>query len=304
MKKALITGANGFIGSKLVKKLITNGIEVIALDHEGCNGNIPDGARFIPLDLSESSMLPEIVPDRDIDVIYHMAWSGSSGTSRADYVIQTNNIKCTCDVIKMAAEMGIKRFVGAGTIAQMDCIAYIGENGAAPNDISCYGSAKLAAQYMSKAIANAFHIEHIWCLISNIYGVGDTTMNFVNFAAKKMLSGEHVSFTAAEQNRDFTYIDDTIKGLYLCGKSGTPNFTYYIGSGKARQLKEYIKIIRDTIDPRISLSFGEVPFNGKSLPMEAYDCHQTEADTGYHAEIDFEDGTRRTVEWLQEGNNG
>lgn len=300
MKKALVTGANGFIGSALVRELLKNNVEVLALDREGCNGNIPSDVRFIPLDLLRSSMLPEIIPDRDIDVIYHMAWLGSSGAARADYGLQTDNIKYTCDAVKMAAEMGIRRFVGVGTLAQMDCMAYVGENGATPNNVSCYGSAKIAAQYMSKAVANALHVEHIWCLISNIYGIGDTNINFVNLAAKKMLAGERASFTAAEQNYDFVYITDTIKGLYLCGKSGQPNFSYYIGSGKARRLKEYIRIIRDVINPAITLHLGEVPFNGKSLPIEAFDCHQITKDTGYHAEIDFEDGIVKTINWLKE----
>ena len=62
MKKALVTGANGFVGSALVKELIANGIEVIALDREGCNNNIPDGARFVAHELAESKKLPELLP--------------------------------------------------------------------------------------------------------------------------------------------------------------------------------------------------------------------------------------------------
>ncbi|MGN0699521.1 MAG: NAD-dependent epimerase/dehydratase family protein [Oscillospiraceae bacterium] len=302
MKKVLVTGANGFLGSLLVKKLIENGVEVIAADMSGCNGNIPDGVRFVDFDMRDFPALKSKVSDTDIDAMYHMAWIGSSGPARADYALQLENAKCTCDAVKTASEMGIKRFVGAGTLAQMDCSAYIGKNGSTPNGVSCYGTAKIAAQYMSKAQANSCGIEHIWCVISNTYGIGNTTMNFVNFASKKMLAGERASFTAAEQNYDFVYITDTINGLYLCGKSGKPNCSYYIGSGKARKLKEYITTIRDAINPEIPLYLGEVPFNGVSLPLEAYSCDDISADTGYCAQVDFEDGIVRTIEWLKEQN--
>lgn len=300
MKKALVTGANGFLGSLLTKKLLENGVDVIAADMEGCCANIPEGARFVSFDMRDFSTLKTSVCDNDIDVIYHMAWAGSSGPARADYALQLENVKYTCDAVKTAAEMGIRRFVGAGTLAQMDCMAYIGENGSTPNGVSCYGTAKITAQFMSKAQANADDIEHIWCFISNTYGIGNTTMNFVNFASKKMLSGERAAFTAAEQNYDFVYITDTINGLYLCGKNGKANCSYYIGSGKARQLKQYITTIRDTIDPDIELYLGEVPFNGVSLPIEAYDCTPIMTDTGYQPQVDFEEGIRKTIEWLKE----
>lgn len=91
MRKALVTGANGFVGSSLVKDLIANGIEVIALDHEGCNNNIPVGVRFVAHELAESERIPAMIPDRDIDVFYHFAWVGSAGSARADTALQLKN---------------------------------------------------------------------------------------------------------------------------------------------------------------------------------------------------------------------
>lgn len=54
MKKALVTGANGFVGSALVRELVKNNVEVIALDRDGCNNNIPKNVRFVAHELSES----------------------------------------------------------------------------------------------------------------------------------------------------------------------------------------------------------------------------------------------------------
>lgn len=299
MKKALVTGANGFLGKALVNELLKNGIQVFALDRDD-KGLFPEKVKFIALDLCDCGKLSELIPDRDIDVVFHLAWGGASGASRADYDMQLNNVKMTCDLVKAAARSGIKKFVGAGTLAQYDCLAYAGENGSVPSPISCYASAKIAAEYMSKAIANEVNVEHIWCVISNLYGVGDTTNNFVNYATKKMLCGERASFTSAEQNYDFVYITDIIRGIYLCGKNGKSNNSYYIGSGRARPLKEYIKIIRDTIDPNIELHFGEVEFKGKSLPIEKFSCEHITDDTGYISKIRFEDGIADTVKWLRE----
>ena len=170
MKKALVTGANGFIGSALVHELINNSVEVIAVVRKS-KKNLPEKVRVIECDLNESDILFELIPDRDIDVLYHMAWNGSSGDLRSNYGMQLKNAQMTCDVVKTAAKMGIKKFVGAGTIAQYDCLAYVGANDSVPALVSCYASAKIAAQYMSKAVANAKGIEHVWCVISNSFGL-------------------------------------------------------------------------------------------------------------------------------------
>ena len=299
MKKVLVTGANGFIGSLLVKELMSNGIEVIAAYH-GDKDQIPPDARMVKLTMERFEDLSDRIPDRDIDVMYHLAWSGVSGVLRGDYAMQLKNAQYTCDAVGVASQMGIRRFVGTGTLAQLDGLNYITENASTPNLVSCYGSAKTAAQFMSKAVANSVGIEHIWCYISNSYGIGDQSNNFINFACKKMLNGERASFTAGEQNYDFVYITDTIRGLYLCAKNGQPNYSYYIGSGKPRRLKEFIEIIRDNIDCELPLFLGEVPFNGISLPMEKLSCEQIKNDTGYLAEVDFESGIKKTIEWLRE----
>lgn len=300
MKKALVTGANGFIGKALIKELLNKNTEVFAIDFEN-KGLFSDNVKFFQCDLNGCEQFPDEIQDNDIDVIFHLAWAGASGQLRADYSLQLQNVKMTCDVIKASAKAGIKKFVGAGTLAQYDCLAYVGDDGSVPTPVSCYAAAKITAQYMGKAVANSVGIDHIWCILSNLYGVGDTTNNFVNFAAKKLLNGERAAFTAGEQNYDFVYITDIINGIYLCGEKGKNNNSYYIGSGAARPLKEYIKIIRDTVNPNIELFLGEVEFKGKSLPTEKFSCKHITDDTGYIPKVKFEDGIIDTIKWIKEG---
>ncbi len=299
MKKTLVTGANGFVGSLLVEELLKNGVEVIAADLQGHSNRIPSVARFVDFDMRNCSELAKKINDRDIDVIFHMAWAGSSGAARGDYALQLDNVKCTCDVVKIAAEMGIKRFVGAGTIKQLDCLEYVGQDNSSPNLIHNYGTAKISAQFMSKSIANANGVEHIWCMFPSVYGLGDTTSNFINMTIKKMLSNERTEFTSGEQNCDFVYISDMIRGLYLCGEKGKANCSYYIGSGKARPLKEYVKIIYEIVAPDYPPDFGKVKYSGISLPLEKYDCNAIREATGYIPSVDFKDGIVKTIEWLK-----
>ena len=140
MKKALVTGANGFVGSALVRDLINNGIEVIALDREGCNNNIPDGVRFVAHELAESSKLTELIADRDIDIFYHFAWVGSAGPARADTALQLNNAQWTIDCLRAAKKMNCPRFVSAGSIMEHETIAAAYKQGNKPGVAYVYGS--------------------------------------------------------------------------------------------------------------------------------------------------------------------
>ena len=303
MKKVLLTGANGFIGTALMYEMSKADVEVIAVIKDK-NEDISkireiNNIRIVYCELSEIDKLPELISDRDIDVCIHLAWAGSFGDARADYKLQLKNIEYALDTVNAVAKMGIKRFVGAGTLAEMDVLNYHPTDGATPNAVSMYGIAKISTHFMTKAECTKLGVEHIWCYLSNTYGVGNKTGNFINFASKLMLTGGRASFTAGEQTYDFVYITDTVRAIFAAAAKGKKNTSYYLGSTKQRKLKEFIKIIRDTIDPSIELHLGEIPFNGIALAPEVFDTSKLVKDTGYEPSIAFEDGIKMTIDWLK-----
>lgn len=301
--KILVTGPNGFIGSHLLQVMSDAGDEVIAVvkDRQENIASIKDlpGVRIVYCELSEIAALPEKVADRDIALCVHLAWAGSSGDGRADYALQLENVRYALDVVKVLPQMGIRRFVGAGTLAEKDVMNYIPTDGATPNAVSIYGSAKIATHYMTKALCSSLGIEHIWCRLSNTYGVGNTTNNFVNMASRNMLFGGSLKFTPGEQMYDFVYITDTVRAIYAAATKGKTNTCYYLGSTKPRKLKEYIYQIRDVINPDLQLEIGALSFNGISLPEEEYSTKKLVEDTEYVPSVSFEEGIRKTVEWLK-----
>lgn len=303
MKTAIVTGANGFIGSALLRELASHDVSVIAVvknsssDISSIKG-IP-GVEIVYCGMEQMEQLPRSI-SHGADVFYHLAWMGANGPARGDYSLQLKNVHCILDAIRAASAVGCKKFIGVGTLAELDVNAYIPLGGSTPNIVSIYGAAKIAAHYMSKAVCSQFRIEHIWARLSNVYGIGDHTSNFVNFAAKTMITGRPANFTAGEQLYDFIYVDDAARGLYCLGENGKGNYTYFIGSTQPEKLKEFICVIRDEIDPTISLNLGAVPFNGVVHDTSAFDCSLIVADTGYQPQISFTEGIKRTVHWLRQ----
>ncbi len=302
MKKAIVTGANGFVGSALVKELIGRDVQVIALDREGCSGNLPENdlVRFVPCDLAEMASLKDKVADRDIDVFYHFAWVGSAGPARADTALQLQNAQWTIDSLRVAKELSCARFVAAGSIMEHETLAAAYKDGNHPGLGYIYGGGKLIAHVMSMSVAADIGIDLVWAEITNAYGVGELSPRFVNTTIRKIIHGEPLQFTAGTQNYDFVYIDDVARAFYLIGENGKSFCEYLIGSSQAKPLREFILEMKAAVAPEREFIFGDVPFTGTNLPLEKFDCSKTERDTGFRAQVSFGEGVRRTMEWLKE----
>ena len=302
MKKVIITGANGFVGCALVKELVKNDVEVLAMDMPGCNGNLPvcDKVKFLPLALDNISSLKDLIDDRDFDCFYHFAWAGSAGAARADTKLQLQNAQWTIECLRAAKEVGCKKFVAAGSIMEHETMAAAFASGNKPGLGYIYGSGKLVAHTMAMSVAADIGIDLVWAEITNAYGVGELSPRMVNTTIRKVIKGEEPQFTAGTQNYDFVYIDDVAKAFYLIGKNGKPFNEYLIGSSNAKPLKEFLLEMKAAIAPDLNFIFGDIPFTGINLPLEKYDCSKTEKDTGFKAQISFGEGCRRTMEWLKQ----
>lgn len=303
MRKAIVTGANGFVGTALCRELSNQGISVIAVvrNEEENISNIENlcGLRVVYSDLSEFKNLHEKISDRDVDVLYHLAWVGSAGPFRGNAEVQFNNIRYTCDTVEACSKMNCKRFVFASSIMEYEIEAIMATD-AIPGLNTLYSSAKVSADYMARTIAGSLGVDYIRAVISNIYGPGELSPRLVNTSIRKLLNGEHCAFSAGEQTYDFIYIDDAAKTFVAIGEKGVTNRTYYIGSQNPKPLKEFLCELRDQVDPNIEIGLGEIPFNGVSLTYNEFNVHAVKDDTGFVPTVSFAEGIKNTIQWIKE----
>lgn len=303
MKKVIVTGANGFIGTALCRELSNQGISVIAVvrNEEENISNIENlkGLRVVYSDLSEFKKLHKKISDRDVDVLYHLAWVGSAGSLRGNSEVQFNNIRYTCDTVEACSKMNCKRFVFASSIMEYE-IEVLMATDATPGINTLYSSAKVSADYMARTIAGSLEVDYIRAVISNIYGPGELSPRLVNTSIRKLLKGEHCAFSAGEQTYDFIYIDDAAKTFVAIGEKGVTNRTYYIGSQNPKPLKDFLCELRDQVDPNIEIGLGEIPFNGVSLTYDEFNVYAVKEDTGFVPTVSFAEGIKSTIKWIKE----
>lgn len=299
MRKVIVSGANGFVGGALVRELAAHNVEVIALVREGHAQNLPESSLITvcPFELEHAGAALERLKDCGADTFYHFAWAGSAGPARADTKLQLSNAQWTVDCLRLAKEAGCGRFVNAGSIMELETIKASWKEGNKPGLGYIYGSGKLAAHTMCKAVAADIGMDLLWALITNAYGVGERSPRMVNTTIQKCIRGEAPQFTSGTQNYDFVYIDDVARAFRLIGEKGKPFCEYLIGSSQAKPLREFLLEMKAAIAPDLDFIFGDIPFTGVNQPLEDFDCSGTERDTGFRAEISFGEGCRRTRDW-------
>ena len=133
MKTAIVTGANGFVGSAVTRELLMNGYHIYSIVRGSHGSNLPQdkNVTLISCDLAELEFLPQKYPElEEADIFYHFAWMGSAGPARADTKLQLQNVQWTVDALRTAKRIGCKRFLCAGSIMEHETMsaAYTREN--------------------------------------------------------------------------------------------------------------------------------------------------------------------------------
>lgn len=306
MKTAVVTGASGFVGSYLVRELVENKYRVFAVIHPGTQNlgrlDTIDGIDIIECSLQDMRKLPERISSF-ADYFFHMAWSGVSGKNQSDYEIQIQNIRAALDAMDAAKQLGCARFIGAGSLHEMECKKELEQCKEVKNQGNSYKIAKLAAHYYCKLKASASGIDFLWPRLTNAYGVGEKSPRLVNSVIQKLLLGEEPALTRADQLYDFIYVSDVARAFRLIAEKGISYQNYIIGSGNVRPLKEYLEELRDTVAPGASMGFGKYPYTGIYLDRGDLCNEAIFCDTGFRAEVSFQTGIRMTTEWMQKPDN-
>lgn len=305
MKKIVLTGPTGSIGVALIEYCIKEEVEVYAIcrKNSGRLGNIPKNplVHIVECNLSEMNSLNSSDIPR-CDVFYHFGWDATIGDGRNNMNLQLKNVQYTLDAVELAGRLGCRTFVGAGSQAEYG--RFEGKlNGSVPTfPENGYGIAKLCAGQMSRIECEKRNMSHIWTRILSVYGPYDSDKTMIVTTIKKLLNGECPSLTKGEQKWDYLYSADAAKALYLLGEKGKHGKVYCIGSGTARMLIEYIKILRDKINPDAELGIGEIPYGENQVMYLCADIQELVEDTGFAPEVPFEQGIENTIEWIKKRN--
>ncbi|ABM72620.1 Hypothetical protein P9515_14131 [Prochlorococcus marinus str. MIT 9515] len=311
MNTAIVSGATGFIGSTLVNYLLNNKYKVIALGRKSFSDiklsrlKPHENLIYIKIDMENISNLKNILDKNHKKFItknsffYHFAWGGDHSLSDLKVKSQLKNVIWTNEALNISEEIGIKKFIFVGTMEEEFTKKYLDLNykeDSFYNRHVIYALAKLAARKTLKASFNKKNIKIIFATNSHVMGPKDDRDSFLQTTLKKVLLNEDLILAPCDQYFDVISSLDCARAYRLIGERGRSFENYWIGSGKPRILKEYVKIIAQMYSYKKSLNFSGLSINEIPLNKNDFSIENLKKDTGFNPSMTFEE----TVKLLQE----
>ncbi len=303
MKKAIISGSTGFIGSVFTEYLLDRGVDVLALgrrrfsDLSSYKKKKLAGATYLVLEMRDISQLPEEcsrlswVPGEEC-VFFNLAWSGVHRMSDLDVSAQVSNVFYASEAFDAASQLGCSRFIHVGTMEEAFTQKYLEldyHKDSAYNRHVVYSVAKIAAKYTLQLKAKNADMHFNYVLHSHVMGPEDDKDSFLQETLKKFLRKEEVLMSSGEQLFDVISVTDCALGYYLICEMGLPGEEYWVGSGNPRCLKEYVERMYALYPSGKSIRFGALPYNDVLLNKSVFSIKKLTEHTGYRPQMTFEE---------------
>ncbi len=296
MKNVIVTGANGFLGSRLIDKLIRKGVHVVALDISFMNSKLPESNLIdkIETGLDSEKNIADSIPNAEYDAFYHFAWAGVNGPRKTNPVVQLKNIEITINCATVAKKIGCKKFLCAGTVAEraVESLEYLDRTSGG----MMYGVAKHCTHLILETYCKNIGLNFIWMQFSNIYGPDNKTGNLISYTIAELKNGNEATFGPAMQPYDFIYADDLIDAVIKLGENSTERSCYFIGSGEPRLLKDYLIEVGKICGREDLIKIGARADDGIRYNIQMFDTQPLRKAIGDYVTMSFSDGIKLTVE--------
>lgn len=306
--KVFITGATGFIGSHMARRLVREGYEVHALTRSNSDtarirdvessivkhiGNLTDREGIFKI-------LREIEPSHIIHFAVSTAMSGM--TAPADEVVRTN-LEGMVNLVDAAKEINIDSFINTGTFLEYGSAnrpSKEEESQGIPPEI--YSITKLASTHYGQVVAQKEGKPIVTIRLFTPYGPHITKGRLVYNVIASALKNEPIRMTGPKITRDFIYVED-LMDLYLEAMQKARQFPgeiFNAGSGKATTFEDLVKMIVKITDSKSGVEWGALPSVVYDNNLWQADMEKTFSHFSWRPQNTLEDGLKKTSDWFKD----
>jgi len=297
--RILVTGPTGFVGSYLIEELLERGHKVCAIVRPGSNAwrlsSVRDRVQFITGSLDDVPALRSAIADFGPDAIAHLAWWGVRNADR-NSPVQARNIGPTVELVALAAELGVKILVGAGSQAEYGQYHRAISEDDPTRPTTLYGMAKVASATMAAEVAHRNGMRFAWVRLFSTYGPKDHDHWLIPQLIRALKAGERMPLTKAEQLWGFLNVRDAASGIRTVIEADAASGAFNLGSPDAPPLRETILAIRDLVDPAGELGFADIPYRPDQVMVLKADVTRL-LGLGWRPRIALTAGLQEMVSW-------
>jgi UDP-glucose 4-epimerase len=307
--RALVTGGAGFIGSNLVDALLARGNEVTVVDdlstgkRENLEQALANGAELAEVDIRERDAVQDVIGRTKPDVIFHLAAQIDVRKSVADPAADARiNVEGTANVLSAAQAHGVRRVVNTSTggaiYGEGRQLPAPEEHPVAPE--APYGLSKFCAEQYCEIFTRMHGLSTVSLRYGNVYGprqdpLGEAGVIAI-FCGKLLDGGRATIFGDGTQTRDYVYVDDVVDANLRAAESDVTG-PVNIGVGKEKSVLDIVAVLNEHGGD------GFAPEHAPERPGEvqriALDPSRARDVLGWEAQVELEDGLRRTLDSLR-----
>jgi len=313
--RALVTGADGFIGSRLVEELVARGVRVTALaqynsfNYWGWLEDIPvlDQVRVVTGDVRDAHFCRTLV--QNIDAIFHLAalipipYSYIAPDSFVD-----TNIRGTLNICQAARDSGVQKLIHMSTsevYGTARCVPMDETHPLTPQ--SPYSATKIGADSIALSFYHSFELPVVVARPFNCYGPRQSARAVIPTIIAQIASGaKDVRLGDVSTTRDFTYVEDTCRGfLSIAEHDGGVGEVFHIGSQQEASVADLFRTIAGLMNSDARIVEDEKRMRPPGSEVRRLCCNNGKlfAATGFKPSIPLEEGLARTVAWFREARN-
>jgi len=312
----LITGGAGFIGSHLTGKLLNQREEVVVLDNfdpfynpEIKRKNIElflNHPRFtlVEGDLRNRNLVDKIFREYSVKKVIHLAArAGVRGSIKDPFIYEEINLRGTLNLLEVCKGYPIENFIFASSSSVYgNAKLPFSENTYQLFPISPYGVTKLAGEFLCQAYHRLYGFPVLCLRIFTVYGPAQRPEMVIHKFTRLIQREEQVPvFGQGHFKRDYTYIEDLLKGIILALNHRFEFEVINLGSSHPVDLLTLIKIIESNLHKKAKIKYFP-PQPGDPL-ITCADIKKAREFLGYQPEVSIEEGVKRFVQWYLENLN-
>ena len=278
-RRCLITGATGFVGSHLARKLVQDGWHVHVLARTSSSvAAIADVAEQLTIhtltppangnSLPTTGSVAEAIANAKPDVIFHLAAMFRAEHTPDDIAPMVEaNVTFTTQLLDGMRLAGVKTIINTGTSWQH----YGGDEHSAPYDPVClYAATKQAAEDILTFYCNAHGFRAITLKLFDTYGPGDTRNKLLNIFKRASTAETPIAFSPGAQQIDLVHIDDVVRAYLMAAdqaqrSSASTHEKYGVSSGTPLPLRKLSALYENTTGTRLNIAWGERPYREREV---------------------------------------
>lgn len=303
--KVLVTGATGFVGACLARRLVADGHEVHVFTRRESNrwriADILPQLADHPVDLRDSEGVAGAVGRVRPEVVFHLATYGGFASQRETRTILDANLTGTANLLRACERTGFSRFINTGSSSEYGLQATPMREDTLPEPVGDYAVSKVAATLFCRSEAVAKGLPVITLRLFSPYGPWDDPQRFIPYLLARLLRGEPPQLANPAAVRDYVFIDDVVDAYLLAVKETLPpGEVYNVGSGRQHTIAEVAGIIRGLVAGDAEPVWGARDVHKPEPRIWVADISKIRKALGWESRVHLPEGLARTTAWFRE----